>query len=344
MSPNFNSIKTLIESGNIKSKKIRDDTFFDIGLRGHYENPFTEVLSYLLKPESQYNNNNEFAKLFLKSLPNLNEKIIESFELEMNIETQYGTINGKYIDLFIFNSKYILVFENKIEHDPINPFEDYENDIIVRFKNLTPYYYILSKEKIIAPAKWTNVLINNTFKQIKNKLPEDLNNKWDYFVDEFLTHHIQPNKIFMTEEEMNFYGENFSTIFDAMNNFNDCILSIVDKIKNKLPEELPNVGPIQDSGKETKLVRFYPIESKEDHVMLTFESINRISINLYYFQDPKQKSDEILGEVGTEGYMDQKDRSICYYRRHRNLKFANIDEATEECCKQINLMKQFYLR
>ena len=36
--------------------------------------------------------------------------------------------------------------------------------------------------------------------------------------------------------------------------------------------------------------------------------------------------------------------TVCFYRRHANLKFANIDEAVVECGKQINLMKDFYNR
>lgn len=57
------------------------------------------------------------------------QEIIESFLYDIKVLTQHKMLAGKYIGHIIHNSKYILVFEHKLEHWFANPIDDYEKDI-----------------------------------------------------------------------------------------------------------------------------------------------------------------------------------------------------------------------
>jgi len=58
-----NATAEFINTFPIVPKSITvEDNIFDIGTRGFYENPFTEVLTYLLSPDGESNDRtlNEF--------------------------------------------------------------------------------------------------------------------------------------------------------------------------------------------------------------------------------------------------------------------------------------------
>jgi len=142
MTHTFDEIKTAIDKCLLRPKTSKDN-LFDIGTRGFYENPFTEVLAYIISAKSHYKHRIEFIKSLLESIKTLSNEVIDSFLIETKIQTQHTTLKGNYIDLLIYNSKYILVFENKVEHWLANPIHDYENDIKSRYYHLTPLFFVL---------------------------------------------------------------------------------------------------------------------------------------------------------------------------------------------------------
>ncbi|GEN75367.1 PD-(D/E)XK nuclease family protein [Chryseobacterium hagamense] len=98
---------TIPENPNLKSNNL-----FSIGTRGFYENPFTEVLSYLLKKKTEYQRRDEFMKILLADLND--DDFLNSLMANSEVNTQFITSNGKRIDLILYNESNILVFENKI--------------------------------------------------------------------------------------------------------------------------------------------------------------------------------------------------------------------------------------
>ncbi len=78
---------TIPENPNLKSNNL-----FSIGTRGFYENPFTEVLSYLLKKNTGYKRRDEFMKILLADLKD--EDFLNSLISNSKVSTQFITSKG----------------------------------------------------------------------------------------------------------------------------------------------------------------------------------------------------------------------------------------------------------
>ena len=123
-----NDIIEFLKEFDFPAEKSSEDNIFDTGLYNMYENPFTEILSFILNKNSPYANRTNFIKYFIFELTR-NKEICESFCQDLNIDTQIYTRNGKIMDMVLFNNTYAIAIENKIGHIPVNPFKEYEKEI-----------------------------------------------------------------------------------------------------------------------------------------------------------------------------------------------------------------------
>jgi|SRR5690606_34613329 len=335
-------LKEILEKIDIKQQKTNDN-IFEIGTRGFYENPFTEVLSFLLDSQSKYPNRNLFVKSFLESLPNLSNEIVDSFLNDLKVNTQYTTINKKFIDLILFNDKYILVFENKIFHWLANPFEEYETDIKTRYSTLNPFFYILSYNPTNTPTNWKNVTINECFTNIKKNLLFKFDNKWDFYVNDFLEHYIQTNKEKMTHQEFEFYTQNFSKIIAGNNYVNKFISETINRVKEKLPiDSIKRTSGVSDWGDNfSRAVRFFPFETM-DNVVFVFRNDGKFSISIYYYKEYGNFIGEISNIVGNLKYRNWKEGTAMCFALRDGREYTQIEDAIAECTYQINEMKKYY--
>lgn len=334
-------LKEILEKINIKPQK-QNDNIFKIGTKGFYENPFTEVLSFLLDGQSKYPNRDLFVKYFLESLPNINQEIIDSFLIDLNIRTQHKTFNNKFIDLTIFNDKYILVFENKIFHWLANPLDEYESDIRKRYSTLTPFFYILSYNQTKTITNWKNITINKSFTYLKNKLIFKFDNKWDFYINDFLDHYIQTeNK--MTPKEFDFYTQNFSKILEGNIYVNNFITETTNKIIEKLSIDSINRTSTKGWGQSfSRAVRFYPFKKTLDNIVFVFRSDGKFSISVYYYKEYGNYIGEISNIVGNQNYDNwQEGTAMCFGLRDGK-EYDQIENAIAECTYQINEMKKYY--
>lgn len=335
-------LKKILDKIEIKQQKTNDN-IFEIGTRGFYENPFTEVLSFLLDSQSKYPNRNLFVKNFLESLPNLSNEITASFLNDLKVSTQHTTINNKFIDLIVFNEKYILVFENKIFHWLANPFDEYETDIKTRYSTLIPFLYILSYNPTNTPINWANITISECFTNIKNNMIFKFDNKWDFYVNDFLEHYIQTNKEKMNHQEFEFYTQNFSKIIAGNIYVNNFIEEIISKVRENLPIDFINrISEITDWGDNfSRAVRFYPFETM-DNIVFIFRSDGKFSISVYYYKEYGNFIGEISKIVGNIKYRNWKEGIAMCFTLQDGKEFTNIEEAINECIHQINEMKKYY--
>ena len=107
--------------------EAQEKTIFSIGGRGHYENPISTVLAFYLDP----NEDHGLSDLVLQALLvvagsplDIERKKFTNFSVEREVSTGKGRI-----DLLVECDDWVLVIENKIYHDPINPFDDYKKYI-----------------------------------------------------------------------------------------------------------------------------------------------------------------------------------------------------------------------
>jgi len=335
----FDEIKTTVNEC-ILPKKILEDNFFNIGTRGFYENPFTEVFAYIISEKSNYQHRIKFTKTFLESLNNLPNEVIESFIPEINVITQHATIKGNFIDLLIYNSKYILVFENKIKHWLANPIEDYESDIKYRYPHLTPYFFVLSYNSVDTPNPWINIVIGDSFSSIKRSISVENKGKWDFYVEDFLNHYILSKSQSMTNDEFEFYAKNFSKIVEANNQVNQFIIEVVSKVITSYPSGTIKRVTHQSWGENeiTKVIRLFPLNSN-DNIVIIFKNDGKFSINIYYCQNHLPKLIEFIGD---KNYRNWKEGSDSCFTRLDGKEFNTIEELIEECKNQLNIMIKYY--
>jgi hypothetical protein len=345
MSFEFEEIKSLFEGYKSKPVQIKNDNIFGIGTRGYYENPFTEVLTYILNSENQFLYRKDFVNLFLSNIPDLSPEVVQSFLSDIKIITQHATTNRNYIDMILFNEKYILVFENKIYHWLANPLDDYENDIKLRYAHLAPYFYVFSYNKITTPGKWKNLIIGDMFMHIQKNIKFEFKNKWDFFVNDFLNHYSEKNNESMKKEEYEFYSENFAKIFAANNFANDFIRETVNKIKYSLSADaiIKNSAIIDWGDNLSKAVRFYPFNTM-DNVVFIFRNDGKFSIAVYYYKEYLNHFNDLSLVVGKSDYRNwpEVSNSIVCFARLDNKEFIVIEDAISECAYQIDEMQKYY--
>lgn len=122
---NLESYKELIDKFKKLDIVTKELTLFDVGTRGHFENPTTELLSFFLEPMKEHSLENCFfnglqdviaSKGFSKGLGALT-----------SVETEVSTAKGNRIDLLLEADEALIIVECKIYHGQNNPFDDYLN-------------------------------------------------------------------------------------------------------------------------------------------------------------------------------------------------------------------------
>jgi hypothetical protein len=321
------------------SKNSKEANIFDVGIHNMYENPFTEILSFILNSNTVYDNRNEFIKHFILELTG-NENISNNFCKSLNVETQIITKTGKFIDMIIYNDEYVIALENKIKHIPINPFEDYEDEINIRYNSQEKLYFIFSLYKCENIGKWDNKLIGDVFLAIKNKLQFKHNNKWDYFVEDFLNHYLE-EKIQMTEKDFLSCEENFSKFMRGRDYLEDFSAEIVIRLEQGLkPASIKQVS----WGEEIAL-RIRPFENDYPDVVLILNYENKFSISIYYTDQTDKNISELANIVGNKysQWTESGGKYICFELK-KEYYFDKLNDAYGELNIQINKMRKICLK
>ena len=199
---NLESYKALIDKFNKLDIATRELTLFDVGARGHFENPTTELLSFFLDTAKAHNLGDCFFK-GLKYLLESKNKMAILGSLE-NVETEVSTAKGNRIDLLIETKDALIIVECKIYHEQNNPFDDYTSYGRQRItdnkkederdKNLVQIVLCLDGriDDVIKNNGWYGISYQKLVEAIEPHLSKALldnpYNKWSLFAREFLLH------------------------------------------------------------------------------------------------------------------------------------------------------------
>ncbi len=190
-----------------------EKNIFAIGGRGHYENPISDILSFFINPMEEH----DFKALFLRSL--FQAANIESPLLELTIppSREKYTNKGNRIDLIIEGDSWVLVVENKIRHQAVNPFNDYMEYVRSSYKRKEQYYVLLSVHKENPPKNWINVTWEIYIKHLKENIEAQSiqlkTTKWPVIMNEFILNiKYECGDNNMSEERINFVKNNYETI------------------------------------------------------------------------------------------------------------------------------------
>ena len=323
------------ENIEFPQKPHRDENIFDTGIHNMFENPFTEILAFIFNSNTPYNGRNEFIKYFVLALTE-NENISDSFYKELNVETQITTKEGNFIDIIIYNGEYVITLENKIGHIPLNPFDDYESEINIRYNSQKKIYYLFSLNECENIDRWDNKLIGNVFSIIKNKLRFKYNNKWDYFVEDFLDHYIKEEKI-MTKKGFAWCEEKFSKLMEGR----DWLEEFIDEIKNQLTQKIKPKNIKRQSWDGSVALILKPFENDDSYIALCLDYDNLFSINIYYDDQSGKNIPELINTVGNKYSQGKEGKHICFYLK-RNYYFNKLINVYDEIKTQWDKMKKIY--
>lgn len=247
---NLESYKALIDKFNKLDIVTRELTLFDVGARGHFENPTTELLSFFLDTTKAHNLGDCFFKGIKYLLENKN-KMATLGSLE-NVETEVSTAKGNRIDLLIETKDALIIVECKIYHEQNNPFDDYTSYGMQRItdnkkedeqdKTLVQIVLCLDGriDDVIKNNGWYGISYQKLVEAIEPHLSKALldnpYNKWGLFAREFLLHLKElDNMGEISKDEIDFLTENVNDYFKLSEYLYE---SIIPKIAAKIELEL----------------------------------------------------------------------------------------------------------
>ena len=189
MSPD-EKYKQLIEEAKPLAKPAVERNIFSICGRGHYENPISDLLAFFIDPSEEH----RFGDLFLTSLFEVAGLTPPTGPCRPPPTREECTNLGNRIDLVVDGDDWVLVIENKIRHQVINPLDDYVRHINNRsgtevVKN-GHFIILCAREPQAPPSPWRTVTWRSYVDRIKqnfaSRLTEPRNLKWQIIVREFL--------------------------------------------------------------------------------------------------------------------------------------------------------------
>ena len=207
-------IKTLInQAAAHHNKNNRESTLFDIGMRGHFENPTTEVLAFFCDAKAEHAMGSLVVDSFLAVIARKTGKASPYEENSLSTpQREVTTENNKRIDLMFGSDTWLMAIENKIYHNQANPFEEYESFINKKIENDSfteqqPLFVLLSPSGKVAQPEihthWCGISYPELIAEIKIRLKDHFYdkpfNKWVIILKDFLLH----LENMMTKEKLN---------------------------------------------------------------------------------------------------------------------------------------------
>jgi hypothetical protein len=309
---------------------------FSIGGRGHYENPISDVLAFFIDPKEEHKFEilllSSFFKLLNISTENINLHAVEA------VEREAVTTKGNRIDLIVVGEDWVLVIENKIYHDLLNPLDDYEFYIKTRFPDKTAYHTILSINEIHGvPEPWDNILYQDLQVEIKKNagryMFNSTNAKWSFFLNDFLLNIeelIGENEV--DKEMLEFVQMNYSKILNLIE-VRDKYIETVKKNFSMIITEISSTQVIEKvhNWSQRVAIRFYCPKIWGEQTNLVLVVLPNGQYKIYYYvygiDEPQQEIENT--KLLYRGYQDWKEGKgsiLCY----KSITSYDLDGVKEE--------------
>lgn len=295
-------------------------TIFSIGGRGYYENATSDVLAFLLDPTREHG---------------LDRAVLDSLLAAANVECtgftpiappyrEFATAARNRVDIVFEGERSILVIENKVRHDAVNPFKDYEADIGRSFPDKQAIRLLLGY-KFEDVVGWVPVSYREFTKQIRGRLGhlriDSPNGKWVLLLNEFVETLEQEMKSEeLDQADAEFAAANYSVLGDAVNLYYRYLayvatfaLAEVAQALGKKQSEFTTA--IHDWGEQGRAIRVYGprIWGLQSNIALVLDRQGRFSHRIYVYGllnvDGDWVSARLRGQ-GTPEYWTESRESI----------------------------------
>lgn len=259
--------KALIDKFRALNFKDEELNLFDVGTRGYFENPTTELLSFFLNSANHHGLDHSFFRGLESAIAKKN--ILSSLGTFESVETEVVTQNGKRIDLLVETDTALIVIECKIYHHQNNPFDEYTAFGNGRISKNTQHSAPKTLIKLVlcldsnvgvdlVAGGWYGISYNELVQYIETELSQTMfnnpYNKWTLFAREFLLHLKGLNT--MTEinkDELSFLTENLSE-FAQLSEY--IYSNLMPKIGAKISSNLSN-SDLQNFKCKVKHAKWY---------------------------------------------------------------------------------------
>jgi len=239
------------------AKHYPEKTVFDIGARGHFENPTTELLAFFFDPEQVHDLGDCFLHGLLDCLPGgetLPARLIHQPCREVPTTASDGSV--KFMDLVLHGEGWGVLLENKIYSPLDNPLATYEahfnklcklNGWQLDDKLLLPPV-LLSPLGSIQSTGWTSLAYAPLVAAIRKRLQghdAPASGKWRILANEFLLHlENLAGRREMDDETFDFAIKRLVPHMRELNTLHEQAIKALDaRIVQKLQEHLPDCEP-----------------------------------------------------------------------------------------------------
>lgn len=263
--------EALINKFRVLDFTDKDLNLFDVGTRGHFENPTTELLSFFLDSTKPHDLGNSFFNGLQSVIAKKN--ILPNLGTFESVETEVSTQNGKRIDLLVETDTSLIIMECKIYHHQNNPFDEYTafgNERI----NKGTQHSSTSKTFVklvlclngnvsteLSADGWYGISYNELVQYIEEGLSKTMfnnpYNKWVLFAREFLLHLKGLNTMTaINKDELSFLTENLNE-FAQLSDY--IYKNLIPKIGARISSDL-NASDLQDFECKVKHAKWYDYE------------------------------------------------------------------------------------
>ena len=224
----------------------REKTVFDIGTRGHFENPTTDVLSFFCDSSEVHGMGSLIGDSMLSLLNQQYQLDIPIAQSPVQPEREVVTETGKRIDLVVNSEQWLLIIEAKVGHAQINPFDDYESyaDNLAKKQGKRVVYAVLSPQGTVddptAHPRWVGISYNDLVKEIKRNLQQCFFdkpfNKWLLILKDFLLHleNLMTEQT-LTQQQAQFVLQNLADISNAWQLLSDTLKKVDGQVQSSVP-------------------------------------------------------------------------------------------------------------
>ena len=331
----YKKYEKLIKNSAIKvSNNEKEKTIFEITRYPYREKVSSNLFAFYFDINEEHNLQDIFLKALFKVISKKwgEEHTISYNTDELIVEPEYKTESGKFIDIVLSNSNFIIGIENKIGAEVYNDLVDYYKTL--EGENKDTYAVVLSAnnlsredEEKIKNSQFEHILYSELFDEVDELLKQKQysKNKWIEFYEEFketIRRRYDKNM-----EIDNDFKEFYSNNNRAIEEFTSCLCNV----KQKLNRRVDKLGELLvDKLKEDKYVVGHWNYSKNN--ITQYDPFhNLFTISNIYLKELKLTIDNVITpndwyiQIYTRGRNKEKSKIINILNRN-NIKCKDGDK------------------
>src|SRR5690554_4614715 len=273
-------MKALLEGAARLRRPAREQTLFDIGARGYFENPTSDLLAFFLDPDAEHGFADEVLAALLGVLPRGEQPALGNWHLCRSPRREWVTSDQKRIDLVLESDRWVLALENKIYHSLNNDFSHYSADLLMRLShpgNKKIVRVVLSPTGAVSgDPGWIGIPYADFLSRFKLSIGDLFSNygesKWLLFLREFIVHLENLTMTdTVTDAQQKYVLENLGDIHFLNQKKDQALESVRNFLLSTLEVSLDNYGlqiiSWQDNWKGGPAMRFRPKDWKGQSVL-----------------------------------------------------------------------------